>query len=337
MGRLSKNMFLFSIPFLLLVIAYVWADPFKVIYYYDNYYEEVGGGATNRGYVSTMNYLNKKDTYHYDSFIFGNSRSMYYRIEDWKKHIGNETSCYHFSESGGSLNGYYYKMKLIDDCGGRIKNALVVMDVWMLQTLDKDGALFIIPPILVNNSNIVRFHLEHFVQWMKLRFLICWFDYKLTGTFKNYMNDVLMRGGNNRFYNPITNEEPRGIEDSLMRAGKYYTEERMIEFGGQVGGSFHKEDLNVQERVDVLKKMAYIFRKHHTDYRIIMSPMWDQMRLNPKDYETLCNIFGKNHVYDMTGINKWTSDYHYHYEYSHYTPQASAEVMDSIYSNCISR
>ena len=332
MVRFIKNIFLFSIPFLLLVIAYLWADPFKVIYHYDNYYEEVGGGATNRGYVSTMNYLNKKDTYHYDSFIFGNSRSMYYRIEDWKKHIGNESNCYHFSESGGSINGIYYKMKLVDDCGEQLKNALIVMDVWMLKTLDNDGALFIIPPALVDNRNIIRFHLEHFVQWLKLRFLICWADYRLTGVFKDYMNDVLMRGGNNRFYDPVTNEEPRGIEDSLMLAGSYYTDERMLEFGGQAGGSFHAADLNIRERVESFEKMADILKRHHTDYKIIIGPMWDQKRLNPNDYDTLCRIFGKNNVYDLSGVNKWTVDFHNYYEYSHYTPKASAEILDSIYS-----
>lgn len=332
MKRLIRYCLIFSLPFIILAIAYICFDPFKVIWHYDNYYEEVGGGATNRGYVSTMNYLNKKDTYHYDSFIFGNSRSMYYRVEDWKKHIGNGSVCYHFSESGGSINGIYYKLKLVDDCGEQIRNALVIMDVWMLKTLDNDGALFIIPPILVGNRNITRFHLEHFVQWLKLRFLVCWADYRLTGKFKNYMSDVLMRGGNNRFYDPVTNEEPRGIEDSLMHAGTYYTDKRMLEFGGQTGGSFHTEDLNVEERVESFRKMADIFRRHHTNYKIIIGPMWDQKRLNPKDYHVLCQIFGEKNVYDLTGVNKWTTDYHYHYEYSHYTPQASKEVLDSIYS-----
>lgn len=205
---------------------------------------------------------------------------MYYRVDDWKKHIGDDASCYHFSESGGSLNGYYYKMKLIDECGERIKNALVVMDVWMLKTLDNDGALFIIPPILVDNRNIVKFHLEHFFQWMKVRFLICWADYRITGVFKDYMNEMLMK--NNRYYNPVTNEEPRGVEDSLMQVGKYYTEERMREFGGQAGGSYHSEDLNVQEKVDVFKKMADIFRRHHTDYRIIMSIHTIHRKLPPR-------------------------------------------------------
>ena len=73
-----RRILLFMLPLLPVVATYMYFDPFKVLRSYDVYYVEGDGGYLNKNYVSTMNYINKRDKYHYDSFIFGNSRSMFY-------------------------------------------------------------------------------------------------------------------------------------------------------------------------------------------------------------------------------------------------------------------
>ena len=85
--------------------------------------------------------------------------------------------------------------------------------------------------------------------------------------------------------------------------------------------------------VECLEKMAEILKRHRADYKVIIGPMYDQNKLHPEDLRVLDSIFGSSHVYDLSGVNKWTSDYHNYYEYSHYLPGTSAEVMDYIYSH----
>ena len=71
-------------------MPYVVTDPFKVLFHYEDYYVDNGEGYyinTNRSYVSTQMYIQNKDRYNYDSFIFGSSRSGYYLVEDWKKYL----------------------------------------------------------------------------------------------------------------------------------------------------------------------------------------------------------------------------------------------------------
>ena len=54
--------------------------------------------------------------------------------------------------------------------------------------------------------------------------------------------------------------------------------------------------------------------------------------LYPEDEKALRAIFGDDCVFNFSGINKWTTDYHNYYEVSHYRPHVASEIMDSIYS-----
>ena len=58
MKRFLKYCLLFGLPFGLLVVWYVLLDPFKVIWHYDEYYEPNDFVGINRGYVTTMSYIN---------------------------------------------------------------------------------------------------------------------------------------------------------------------------------------------------------------------------------------------------------------------------------------
>ncbi len=86
------------------------------------------------------------------------------------------------------------------------------------------------------------------------------------------------------------------------------------------------------EKITYLNEIKKIFEKHHTSYKIIISPLYDQMKLKRATYMTLCDIFGKQNVYDFSGVNKWNRDYHNYSETSHYRPKVAAEILEIIYS-----
>ena len=332
MKKFLISCFLFISPYVVLMGGYIYYDPFKVLRHYDNYYVVGDVGAVNRNFVSTMNYLNKKDQFHYDSFIFGNSRSIFYRISDWKRHLPEKSVCYHFSESNGSINGIYYKLRLLDSLHVDIRNALLVIDSSLLRSLEQThGANYMTPPALVNNTNLIQFHAENFAQWVDFRFLTLWTFYQFTGDYKSYMSTFLAKSDNYVYYDPITNEEKRGKEDSLIACGSYYDSERMKVF--QRKSQLHEESLPVldEARITQLKKMMLLFDKHHSNYRIVISPLYDQVKINNQDLEVLNHVFGEDFVFDFSGKNRWTENYCNYYESSHYLPKVSAEIMDIIY------
>ena len=323
-------------PLFAVVIIYIATDVFKVIRHYDPYYTESDYVGVNRAYGSAMTYLNQNPEYHYDSFIFGNSRSLFYEVDTWKKHLPAGSSCMHFDESGGSIKGIAEKVRFIDENGGRLNNALLVVDHELLSVLEqKDGYLFITPPILKDNAGIVDFHVQHFVAFLNLKFLTALVDYGLFGKFRPYMKNLIIEG--RPAYIAQYNEYRETKREEEIARGVYYDKARMRVFEGvQKPRTFSTEKLGTVEMA-CLYDIKRIFDRHNTDYRVIVSPLYDQVKLNTDTYGRLCEVFGKDCVYDFSGVNKWNRDYHNYYEKSHYRPVVAAEIMDIVYSRAHGR
>ena len=117
------------IPVIILLVYYVWADPFKFVWHYNTYYAEEGIAYVdmNNDYVSVCTYDNWHEKYGYNSFIFGNSRSRYYLVEDWKQYLDTSSSCFHMDASNETLRGIYLKLKYINNTS-EIRNCLLILD-----------------------------------------------------------------------------------------------------------------------------------------------------------------------------------------------------------------
>lgn len=339
MKKFIQSLFLFSIPIIVVVGAFIYMDLFEVIWHYDNYYSTNNYVGVNRGYVTTMVYKHNKDKYKFDSFIFGNSRSLAYIGAEWKDFLPNSSVCYHYDESSGSVSGVYHKIKFINDHDGELKNALLVIDPELLSNYDLDGHLFIIPPQIVDYKNVITFYKEHLLAFTNLRFLRAYIDYRISKKYKKYMGSFIHEYVNSEnkgdhshnYIDPINNDAYRFEQDSLIRIGKYYTEERTAVFKNmQHPDSIYPAFID-EKRAKLLQQIKTLFNKHNTNYRIVISPLYNQIQINPKDLQFLNRTFGKENVFNFSGKNKWNLDYHNYYEQSHYRPTVANEVMKIIY------
>ncbi len=340
MKRFIQTIFLFSFPVIAIIGAFVYLDLFEIIWHYDNYYSSSNCVGTNRGYITTMVYKNNKEKYKFDSFIFGNSRSRSYTEAEWKNYIAKSSVYYHYDESGGSVSGIYHKIKFVDTCGGKLRNVLLVIDPELLSNYEQDGHLFIIPPQICNYENVITFYKEHLIAFTNFNFLRAYIDYKISGKYKDYMGDFIIEYVNSEnkkdhrhnYTDPINSETFRFEQDSLIRNGKYYTKERIAVFKNvQHPDSIYPNYID-NKRAELLEGIRMLFDKHHTNYKIVISPLYNQIRINPKDLEFLNRTFGKANVFDFSGKNKWNIDYHNYYEQSHYRPNVANEVMKIVYS-----
>lgn len=311
-----------------MVLLYVVLDPFKVIRRYDNY--EDGFVGTNRGYCSTMHYIYTKDSCHYDSFIFGNSRSICYHEKEWRKYLPKTSVCYHYDESGGAMGHLFHEIKLVSEQSD-LKNALLVLDNGFLSRTDIHGHLFELSPALQDNKGVAKFQFDYFKTFYNLAFFKRYVDYKISGQYKPYMSTYIIDKRWKLDYNPRNNELSWARQEESITRGDYYNEERMWAFqNSQFPDSVHAIAIN-QERLEMLHSIKNIFDAQHTDYRIVISPTYDQIKINPDDLKTLQSIFGKEFVFDFTGVNQWSSDYHCHYEIFHYRPCVANDVMKIVY------
>lgn len=315
---------------------YVCLDPFKVVKTYDAYYDENAKGwvELNKDYVSTMTYRQQVDKEHYNAFIFGNSRSIYYRVDAWRRHLGPQASCYHFDASGESLWAMEKKLAYIDQHGGALSDVLLVLDAAILeQVTPKTGHLFMISPALVNHRNVVDFHTTAFLTFIRPSFMYAYLDFKRSGCVKPYMKKHYLLDDRPFTYDVRSNELRYDYFEQQIAANTYYTPERMAAFYDRSARKITMAEPcihDVQKRL--LSKMNARFKKHGTCVNLIISPLYDQIPFNRTDLDYLKALFGEANVFDFSGVNRYTADYTNYYEASHYRPHVAKALMDSVYA-----
>ena len=114
--------------------------------------------------------------------------------------------------------------------------------------------------------------------------------------------------------------------------GDYYWEKYKKRFRPRSGQDQTYPPVLMKPQIKLLSEMAEVFQTHHTNCKIIISPEYKQIRMNPADVEQLKNIFGSENVYDFSGINQYTNDIRNYYDGAHYRPCLGRQLLDSIYA-----
>ncbi len=329
------RLFLFSLPLLPFVLLYIALDPFKVIGHYTTYYQS-GKPVTfslNKDFVSTENWLNHYPEYQYESYIFGNSRSMYYEVDKWNRFIHADVSkCYHFDASGESLYGIEKKINFLDSRNAPIKNALVILDYGTLnQTHNSEGHLFAKDPHISGQVHL-SFQLECFQAFFDVKFFRAYLDYKLSGRVKEYMKKDFLLDDRPLYYNYVNNEirQPY-FEDMIARNPDAYYQPRAAVFYTRDSVQKISPPIIGQAQLQMLQHIQAIFAGRQTNCKIIINPLYDQIKLNPADVLVLQHLFGAGNVFDFSGKNNFTCSRLNYYETSHYRPHVAAEIMKQVY------
>jgi len=312
--KILLKLLLATLPLLAIAGLYVYADPFLILRHYpDLYTEERPHLELNEDYVATEYFLRLNPNEHFDSYIFGNSRSRYFTPDQLQKRIAGNINPYYFGVAAETLFGVVGKLKLIDKSGNQIKHVLIIADVDLLsKAANSSGHLFRKHPQVSGESNA---------------------DFQFTSFMDFFSFEAISA------YAKLPAKMPKGKSDPQLEAEKKILANKESYYGPKMNlffkrdSSLHYADqVILSEEQGLLKKMKSLFDKYHTDYRIVLSPMYDQKKLNPKDMEALVNILGASHIYDFTGINDITADLYNYYEPEHFRPAIAYRIMDSVYA-----
>jgi hypothetical protein len=327
-------------PIIVFLLIYTCLDPFKVVWNYDDYYDfscdskRVWGVVINRDNVGTMTFDKYYKQNGYNSFILGNSRSIFYEIADWKQYLNENSSCYHFDSYGESLYGLSKKVEYIERKKINIDNALVVLDYVLLSLAQSpDKYLNMVSPRLDHYKNVSEFHVSAIKAFASPNFFVAYLDYRISGEIKPYMVEKKLLSKFEISYDLKTNEITYPQTEKQIEEGKYFTPEIME--------GFKRDDTTqpfrpvIQERQKELLQGIYeVFKKSGATYKIVVSPLYDQVKLNPDDLAYLESLFGKQNVFDFSGVNAFTADYSNYYDGdSHYRPHVAREIMRLVYTN----
>lgn len=329
-----RHLLLAAVPAAVLLVAYIVMDPFKVIWLYDNYYPSQSSGniALNPGFVATQTYRQHMEDQRYNAFIFGNSRSIYYPIEHWKETTQHDDMrAFHFDAASESLLGLWLKVRYIDQHGGQLKYALIVADASLLSKDDCDHwHLCETPPALCGYRNVLDFEWQNFRAFLNPEYMLALADYSLFHTLRPYMLRKHLLSEDLFTYDVKSNECDFAPMEKLIEEGSYYTPERIAVFdGAQHPDSVSPPVIGPSQQI-LLDSIATVFKRQHTQCDIIISPLYDQIRLNPADRSVLQKCFGETRVHDFSGPNAWNADWHNYFETSHYRTHVAVEVMKKM-------
>ena len=336
MKRIVLRALLFLLPILGIIATYAFLDPFKVIRRYSNY--KPGGKALsvplNQNRVSAGTFMFYNDSMHYNSFIFGSSRSMFYQIDDWKTHLPDDASCFHFDASAETLEGILHKVEFLERNKVDFKHVLLILDVDIFRPYSLlNEHLYMEDPIVVGPAKWLTFQSSHFMAFLDRKFLRAFLDYSYTGIAKPYMSQLNLLDDKPFSYNPLTNELQYKHFEDLAARGEYYNSDRLKKFQPQRDGQVRFSAPVINEKMKVqLSEIARILQKSSCNVQVVISPLFNQIHMSKDDVQLLQSLFGETSVHDFSGINPLTASHEGYYERSHYRPHIAKAVLDSLYS-----
>jgi hypothetical protein len=316
---------------MIVIAIYFINDPFKVLYHYDSYYPTDGIQyvGLNNEFTAVETFLNQYPKYKYDSYIFGSSRALLFHTAEWHRHVP-DGKCFQFAVGNESLFGVERKFHLIDSEGAIIKNALIIFD-YPLYSVTRDNPLFPKHTLLSGKSKI-GFQINTFKGFFDAKFLVAYIQLLITHKAKS---TIFVEALNNSVihYDLVSNDVSYPKLDPGINAdtGAFYGLRKEI-FGVRSPIQLYTPHILKDSQIVLMNKIKQVLDKDKTSYKIVISPLYDQLKIDTADMRILCSIFGRQNIYDYSGINNITASKYNYYESAHFRTFVANRIMDSIYA-----
>jgi len=321
---LKKLGFFFLYPIIIIAVFaffYVKNDPFLDFKTYNDYswkynFQSLGDLSTKKLFHSSAKY---------NSFVFGSSRATsIYACYLQQKIPGSKF--FHYANWRETIGGMYARMRMLDSLGYPLENVILYLDA------DNSFANYGKPKTndhyLLNNESKYLYYYNHF------RFMF---------TDANAMKILLgysVGDEPNWTSDPVTNDPTHICTDSIL---KHYGDTDLERKDSLQIDSLKKDGTlykrgNKQEYLepqiypyaeDILAKIKQLFVKHHTNYYVVITPLYDQMKFSPRDMQILKKVFD-DRLYDFSGHNAITNNEYNYIEGVHFWPYVSKQIIDSI-------
>jgi hypothetical protein len=218
----------------------------------------------------------------------------------------------------------------LDEKGYDLKNIMVYIDTDY--TFDGEGKLSPMDHYLITKESKFKYYYNHLISFFsnfdtdKLKILMG--KGEQTSSFVNRKLDPVTNDFNHecsadeiRKYQYVqSDEEFKHKMDSLKKSGFMYERPKTQQY--------KSPQISEEEKV-MIEKIATLLEKHHSKYFVVLTPLYDQQKLNNKDFYILKKYF-KNNLYDFSGKNKYTEDFYNYPDRIHFQNYISKQIIDSV-------
>jgi hypothetical protein len=333
MKKFVLKILLFLFPLIILPVFFSIIDVFKFFGEYDNYYKD-SYVSINREHVCLKTLSKNREHQNYNSFIFGSSRSQAFKTSDWVEYLDSSASPFHFDASGEGIFGISNKVKYLDKLGDSINNALVILDRTVLSlTQSRNGHLFIPNPD-ISEESWMDYYITIFKAKMNPKFALAYLDYSMFKEYRTYMGKFIIKEKYPNSYDSITCDLWYGKDQQIKNDSiNYYNNliKRKIFYNRPTVDRLKLKLTDLEK--EQLQSIKQIFDKHETNYKIIISPVYNQIEMEKDQCKLLDEIFQPQNVFNYSGINRYTEPVGNYYESSHFRPSVSKSILEEIYSN----
>lgn len=322
-------------PIVAYVVLYLVMDPFRVVHPYTGTSVEPGDQLEripNKRYVALEGLKYYNDSLHYDSFIFGSSLSSNFSVAAWKKYLPDSASVYHFTAGAEPLEGIRDELRYLFDHGVPVRHALLVMEEEMYRRPKRYSEMPYVPHWDVSREvTWLDFQRAHFNAFRDPYILIYNF-------YPSLVEDKLVEDGKMQTlpsggHYELTNEDSSSKLDSILLSDpeKYFSEYPWLVDMKPLPNPM---PLNIGGKTEaLLREIADMLNKHHTDFIVIVPPRFRTQGLLPLDHEALCEIMGRENVFDYSNDSTLIHDLNSYYDGMHMLTHRCTELIDRCYND----
>ena len=323
MKKLIKKLCVLLGPFLLIMVFFFCADPMRIIYTYSS---PTTKGVLMNDRLFQARYL-EDNAAKYHSFILGSSRSKAFKTESWNRVSGTDSS-FHLGVNDETLFGIEKKLEYLDKKGVKIKDVLILLDHRILSLSKNQQAHIFREHPSVSGESTLEFYKKFFVGFFKPEFLRAYIDWQYSGVYKLYMKNYIFK--EDFQYNAGSGDiDYTGYEKEIEQDSTGYYEVNKTVFYQRVEKAA-APSLS-EEGKALLLKTKEILQKQQARYKIILTPNYDEEKINAEDLDFLKDTFGAAAVYDFSGKSDITAEIGNYYEEKHFKPYIAEELMKRVY------
>lgn len=321
----------FGIPLLLLLVLFLWSDPFKTLHPFDLSDADV----PNREYQSVELFLRNNPTYHYNAFMFCSSQGSGLNTYTWKMYLPEGSETYVCQAWAETITGVRNKMVWLDKEGANLEHVLVMVDIpGFFGGNQVQKSALSLPHYKVSGQSKWQYHAYEYYNYIQRP--SCWIEYARDRWYhvkKPFGSDTIT---NDYFVDNRYNYDAEPKQDSLCNCSEVTRRTFMAQINSctEADVVMSKPVITAQNR-QVMEDMKTIFDKHHTDYRIIVTPSYRYVHpyLNTEDLAIMQDIFGEDRIYDFTTDRDLTSDFNDFFDPVHFGTRLGWFMLKKIYED----
>ena len=332
MGRFLKRiLLLLLVPVLLLAAVYFVTDPYKTLRPFSLTYFD----STNRDYLSSELFLLNADEQRYDSYIFGSSRGCGINSYHWLKYLPEGSKQFLFQAWSETITGIDQKVSYIDEHQYNLRNALILIDIpgtfaksqLPTQALTIKDPHFSGQPRWLYQATLLFDFLQKPSEWV--RAVRKWLHPRRPNVVFDSVSNDWEKG--NRDLDVNTMPEKDNLKNLTRTARAAFFKNYVDNPYAAVPAS---EPLVDDAMVRTMEHIREVFRRHGTDYRIIVTPgyRYEYPPISSRDLEILQSVFGQDRVFDFSGRTDMTSDYDSFSDSNHFGLRIGWMMLEEIFN-----